>query len=293
MDPNAGDPPSAPDNSAPTDPNGTPEVASAEHLRRIRTVRDELGHLEARLCGGHHPISGALSSVNHQAGSTADWAHVPAWLRVTRGESRWPVAAVIVVAIGLQLLLPDRLTLVSRWLMPAIELALLAALVVANPNRFDHESTALRRASLALTTLLSLANAWSALRLTTELIAGHAGEDAGPLLSTGGSIWLTNIIAFALWYWQFDRGGPAARAHARRREPDFCFVQMQNPELTHPDWEPGFVDYLYLSFTNATAFSPTDTLPMTRGAKAGMALESAIALVTAALVVAKAVNALG
>jgi hypothetical protein len=226
------------------------------------------------------------------APATARWAHVPAWLRVTRGESRWPVAVVILVAIGLQLLLPDRLTLVSRWLMPALELTLLAALVVANPNRFDHESPGLRRASLTLTTMLSLANAWSALRLTSELVAGHAGEDAAPLLSTGGSIWLTNIIAFALWYWQFDRGGPAARAHARRREPDFCFVQMQNPELTHPDWEPEFVDYLYLSFTNATAFSPTDVLPMSRWAKLTMAAQTLVSLATVALVIARAVNIL-
>jgi hypothetical protein len=217
---------------------------------------------------------------------------MPAWMRVTRGESRWPVASVIVVAIGLQLLLPDRLTLVSHRLMPALELALLVALVVANPNRFDRESPTLRRASLTLTSLLSLANGWSALRLITELVAGHAGEDAGPLLSTGGSIWLTNIIAFALWYWQFDRGGPAARAHARRREPDFCFVQMQNPELAHPDWEPGFVDYLYLSFTNATAFSPTDVLPLSRWAKLTMAVQTLISLATVALVIARAVNIL-
>src|SRR5581483_6069218 len=153
----------------------------------------------------------ATAGAGH-AHALGDHLHVPAWLRETRGESRWPVAAVMVVAVGLQLLLPDRLTLVSRWLMPTIELALLAALVAANPFRLNRESSALRLASLSLTSLLSVANGFSAVRLTTELVAGHAGEDAGPLLSTGGSIWLTNIIAFALWYWQFDRGGPAARA---------------------------------------------------------------------------------
>ncbi|HTK60975.1 MAG TPA: hypothetical protein VL595_01320 [Pseudonocardia sp.] len=218
--------------------------------------------------------------------------HVPAWLRETRGERRWPVAAVMVVGIGLQLLLPDRLTLVSHWLMPTLELALLAALVVANPDRLDRESSILRTASLTLTSLLSLANGFSAVRLSMELVTGRAGDDAGPLLSTGGSIWLTNIIAFALWYWQFDRGGPAARAHARRREPDFCFVQMQNPELAHPDWEPEFVDYLYLSFTNATAFSPTDVLPLSRWAKLTMAAQTLVSLVTVILVIARAVNIL-
>lgn len=284
MDPNANA-----DTSAGTDPA---PGGGVDHLHHIQAVREELAHLEKLLCGGHRPISGAISSIGHQAGSTAGWAHVPAWLRVTRGESRWPVAAVIVIAIGLQLLLPDRLTLVSHWVMPAIELALLTALVIANPKRFDRESPARRYASLSLTGLLSVANGWSALRLTTELVGGRAGEDAAPLLSTGGSIWLTNIIAFALWYWQFDRGGPAARAHARRQEPDFCFVQMQNPELAHPDWEPGFVDYLYLSFTNATAFSPTDVLPMSRWAKLTMTAQTLISLVTVALVIARAVNIL-
>lgn len=238
------------------------------------------------------PIAGDTSAPAHPTGPLAGHLHIPAWLRETRGESRWPVAAVMVVAIGLQLALPDRLTLVSHWLMPTIELALLAALVVTNADRLDRESAILRILSLSLTSLLSAANGWSALRLTTELVAGHAGEDAGPLLCTGGSIWLTNIIAFALWYWQFDRGGPAARAHARRREPDFCFVQMQNPELAHPDWEPGFVDYLYLSFTNATAFSPTDVLPLSRWAKLTMAVQTMISLITVALVIARAVNIL-
>jgi uncharacterized membrane protein len=111
-------------------------------------------------------------------------------------------------------------------------------------------------------------------------------------LSTGAAIWLTNIIAFAVWYWQLDRGGPAARAHARRTLPDFQFVQMQNPDLTHPDWEPQFVDYLYLSFTNATAFSPTDVMPLSRWAKLTMLGQSLISLATLALVIARAVNIL-
>jgi hypothetical protein len=116
------------------------------------------------------------------------------------------------------------------------------------------------------------------------------GNDAGALLSTGAAIWLTNIIAFAVWYWQFDRGGPAA--HARRALPDFQSVQMQNPDLAHPEWEPQFVDYLYLSFTNATAFSPTDVMPLSRWAKLTMLGQSLVSLVTLALVIARAVNIL-
>jgi uncharacterized membrane protein len=282
-----------------TPPAGAAAAGPADnaHMAQIRSVHAELTRLEELLCGGHHPVSGTTHAVSrslsqgaarvHDAGG-----HVPAWLRVTRGENRWTVAGVIVVSIGLQLLLPDRLTLISKWLLPGLEAALLAALVVANPTRLDRETAAVRVASLALTGLLSVANAWSAALLAIELIGGRAGEDAGPLLSTGAAIWLTNIIAFALWYWQFDRGGPAARAHARRHIPDFQFVQMQSPELAHPDWEPAFVDYLYLSFTNATAFSPTDVLPLSRWAKLTMLAQSLVSLVTVALVIARAVNVL-
>jgi hypothetical protein len=165
-------------------------------------------------------------------------------------------------------------------------------LIAANPGRFNRESRPLRMASLALTAILSLANAWSAALLVIGLVAGREGEDAAALLSTGAAIWLTNIIAFALWYWQLDRGGPAARAHARRQLPDFQFVQMQTPDLGHPDWEPGFVDYLYLSFTNATAFSPTDTMPLSRWAKLTMLTQSLVSLATIGLVIARAVNIL-
>lgn len=268
-----------------------------DHLRALSAVRAELTRLEEVLCAGHHPVSDATARVARAVAigtaRTRDTAHqvrIPAWLRVTRGENRWPVAAAIVVAIGLQLALPDRLVLQSRWLLPGLELAMLIGLIIASPVRFDRESTALRIASLTLTGLLSLANAYSAILLIVGLVRGAEGTDAGALLSTGAAIWLTNIIAFAVWYWQFDRGGPAA--HARRVLPDFQFVQMQNPDLAHPDWEPQFVDYLYLSFTNATAFSPTDVMPLSRWAKLTMLGQSLVSLVTLALVIARAVNIL-
>jgi hypothetical protein len=270
-----------------------------DHLRTLSAVRAELTRLEEALCAGHHPVSDATTRVARavttgtaRTRDTAHQVHIPAWLRVTPGENRWPVAAAIVVAIGLQLALPDRLTLQSRWLLPGLEFAMLIGLIIASPVRFNRESTALRLASLTLTGLLSLANAWSATLLIQGLLRGTEGQDAGALLSTGAAIWLTNIIAFAVWYWQFDRGGPAARAHARHILPDFQFVQMQNPDLTHPDWEPQFVDYLYLSFTNATAFSPTDVMPLSRWAKLTMLGQSLISLATLALVIARAVNIL-
>ncbi|MDT7633477.1 MAG: hypothetical protein QOI50_5407, partial [Pseudonocardiales bacterium] len=112
------------------------------------------------------------------------------------------------------------------------------------------------------------------------------------LLTAGAAIWLTNAIAFALIYWELDRGGPAARAAGVRDYPAFVFAQMQSPELADPDWEPTFVDYLYLSFTNSTAFSPTDVLPLSRWAKMIMMVQSVVALVVVLLVVARAVNVL-
>jgi uncharacterized membrane protein len=138
----------------------------------------------------------------------------------------------------------------------------------------------------------SLANAWSAGNLVVGLVQGAEGSDPAALLVTGGDIWLTNILIFALWYWDLDRGGPGSRARAERNKPDFLFPEMTSPELADVDWEPHFVDYLYLAYTNATAFSPTDTLPFSRWSKLAMMLQSAVSLTTGALVIARAVNIL-
>jgi hypothetical protein len=156
----------------------------------------------------------------------------------------------------------------------------------------DRHSPVLRMLGLLLIAVASLANAWSMGRLVDGLVNGTAGSTAAPLLASAANIWLTNVIIFALWYWELDRGGPVARAHAEVLEIDFLFPQMATPHVAPVDWEPRFADYLYVSFTNATAFSPTDTMPLTRWAKMAMALQSAISLVTAALVIARAVNIL-
>ena len=215
-----------------------------------------------------------------------------AWRRRTRGEHRWPASLAVLVAIALQVVLPDRAVPQLRYALPVLELLLVVALLVANPFRIDRESRVLRGAGLALSALVGVSNGWSAALLVVDLVAG---TPIGPaeLLLVGAGVWLTNVIAFALLYWELDRGGPAARAAAGRPHPDLLFPQMQNPELADPDWEPGFGDYLYLAFTNATAFSPTDVLPFSRWAKLAMTVQSAIAFVVVALVVARAVNVLG
>jgi len=198
----------------------------------------------------------------------------------------------VLVAIALQVTLPGRVAAHPRWLLPGIEAVLLFGIVAANPTRISRRSSQLRTAGIALIFVVTSANAWSAARLVDALLNGRATPDPTSLLLTGGSIWLTNVLAFALWYWEMDRGGPAERAHVTRPYPDFLFGQMQSPELAPADWEPAFVDYLYLSFTNAAAFSPTDVLPLARWAKLTMLVQSAVSLLTVALVIARAVNIL-
>lgn len=198
----------------------------------------------------------------------------------------------IIAAIVLQLVVPDRLAVRPHWLLPALEGVLLAGLTAFNPVRLNRQHPLARAGSLMLTAIITAANATSAGLLIHSILVGHGSRDAITLIGSGAAIYVTNIVAFGLWYWEFDRGGPVSRADALDPYPDFLFPQMSTPRVADPDWEPTFVDYLYVSFTNATAFSPTDTLPLSRWAKMLMAAQSAIALSALALVIARAVNVL-
>lgn len=217
---------------------------------------------------------------------------VPAWKRISRGEPRWSVSVAIIVAIALQYVLPATLTPRPRWLLPVLELAVLIALFIANPGRIDRRSRSIRSATITLIVLASIANASSAARLAWTIIDGRDGQDATALLGTAAAIWVTNVIVFSLWYWELDRGGPAARAHGVHQRPDLVFAQMMSPEIAGSDWEPTYTDYLYLSFTNATAFSPTDTMPFVGWAKLTMMLQSSVSLITLVLVISRAVGLL-
>jgi len=262
---------------------------SALILDGIHALHGRLDEFERRIA----PSERSSQGEGQPPGEGGKPGFMPAWKRPTDGEARWQVAVAVAAAVALQLPLPDRLVLLRpAWLLPAVEGLLLLVLVMANPHRINRESRALRLLGLALAALLSLANTWSAARLVIGLVQGTEGGTAGPLLVTGGAIWLTNIIIFGLWYWEFDRGGPVARANATRVYPDFQFVQMASPQLAPPDWEPTFGDYLYLSFTNAAAFSPTDVMPLSRWAKMAMTAQATVSIVTVALVVARAVNIL-
>jgi hypothetical protein len=275
------------------DDDAAPEVMDG--IRSLHTRMDELHRMVAQRLETEGVHAGAW--LHEAAGVVHQRPALPAWRRTTEGELRWPVTITTAVAIALQVAVPDKLVLVSpSWILPAAQGALLLVLVTANPRRINRQSMAMRWLSLVLGALLTLANVWSVARLAVGITQGTGtiSRNPGQLLITGAVIWLTNVVVFGLWYWEFDRGGPVARAlNIGNRYPDFQFPQMVSPpEMVPPDWEPAFVDYVYLAFTNAAAFSPTDVMPMSRWAKVAMTVQSLISIVTVALVVSRAVNIL-
>lgn len=212
-----------------------------------------------------------------------------------RHESPWPAAAAILAALLLYLSLPDKLTLGPTWVVPMLEVILLVPLALTRPHRNLIQSRRRRRLAIVLTGLLSAANAATLALLVHSLLnPDSAGSVQGrPLVLAAIVIWLTNVAVFALWYWELDAGGPSARVgQTPGRSPDFLFPQMSSPECAPPDWHPTFVDYLFTSFTNASAFSPTDTMPLSRWAKTLMMLQAAASIVTVVLVASRAVNIL-
>ena len=211
--------------------------------------------------------------------------------RLTAGDPLWPPQLALAVAIGLHLLLTEKVTIGPTWLMPAVEGALLVALVVVSPSRAVHHSKATRRFALSVIAFVSLANVVSLALLIHYLVTGgHAG--GRELIESGALLWITNILLFSVWYWEMDAGGPLVRHTHPGAMADFEFPQDDNPAVAPAGWRPGYFDYLYMSLTNATAFSPTDTMPLTLSAKAVMGLQSVTALLTIGLVVSRAVNIL-
>jgi hypothetical protein len=207
------------------------------------------------------------------------------------GEARWPMAGAVLAAIVLTILLPDAIRVGPRWLLPLIEGVLLVILILGDPGRISRRSRELRTVSIVLVSVLVLATLWSTGQLIDDLIhGGPETNSADELLAAGTAVWFSNIIAFALLYWEVDGGGAAARAHQVPDHADFAFPQQSNPRLARPNWRPLFVDYLYLAYTNATAFSPTDVMPLAPWAKLTMAVQSFISIAILGLVIARAVN---
>lgn len=233
------------------------------------------------------PAPGIAKRAEHLA---AD--HLPSWLQPGRPENRLPVLAAILLAVALQRAVPERYTVVPRWPLIVMELVLVVVLVAINPLRLSRRTTAARWGSLALTAAITIDNTASAVVLDYRILTGGVSNDAATLLGSGGAIFITNILAFSLWYWELDRGGPFARHAGEQHYPDFLFPQMSDPRNAQPGWCPTYVDYLYVSFTNVVAFSPTDTMPLARWAKLLMALQAMVSMSTIALVIARAVNVL-
>lgn len=214
-----------------------------------------------------------------------------AWGVPAPPRTYWPARAAVLVAMSLYLVLPDLLIPYPRWIVPTLEGLVLVALTLVVPHRTTVDHPARRILAIVLIALISAANTVSLGLLIHELLHGAAQEGRLLILSSI-AIWLTNVIGFGLWYWELDRGGPFERHSSTHREPDFLFPQMTTAGAGPPTWAPRFVDYLYVSLTNATAFSPTDTMPLTVMAKSLMAVQAIASLLTVAVVAARAVNIL-
>ncbi|MEO3760548.1 hypothetical protein ABGB19_19970 [Mycobacterium sp. B14F4] len=215
------------------------------------------------------------------------------WLRRGEPESTVPVLIAVLSAMALQVAIPKYYTLVPRWPLLVLEGLLLLALLAINPLVMSRRTWYGRCATWVLLAAITVDNTLSAIVLDIGILSGSESNDAAVLLGSGASIVVTNVIVFGIWYWDLDRGGPFARRAGERPYPDFLFPQMANPDVAAPDWRPTFLDYLYVSVTNVMAFSPTDTMPLARWAKMMMTVQAMVALSTAGLVIARAVNVLG
>jgi uncharacterized membrane protein len=203
----------------------------------------------------------------------------------------WEPQVVVACAIALQLALSDQVTIGPTWLLPVLEGAALIALIGASMHPQARDFRFRRHVAIALIGLVSAANAISLVMLCNRLLQSSK-ENGHQLILSGIVLWSTNVLLFGLWYWELDRGGPAARVRGDRDFPDFLFPQMSDPRWAPENWMPRLIDYLYVSLTNATAFSPTDTMPLTPTAKWLMSAQSIVSLITVGLVVARAVNIL-
>jgi hypothetical protein len=211
-----------------------------------------------------------------------------------RGEHWWPVATAIIVVAGLHVALPARYRVQPVWVVPVVLLALLAVLIAGDPGRIDRQKAWLRVVTGIVIGVVTVANLLAAVRLVVDILTGNKlfAHNPGGLLAAGGVIWATNVIAFALWYWDLDRGGAAARAHRPDRNPAFVFPEMQHTDYVAAGWVPQFADYLSLAFWTATAVSPTDISAIRPWAKLLMMLEAAGSIALAVIVIGFAINIL-
>jgi hypothetical protein len=211
-------------------------------------------------------------------------------------EPRWPLALVlgtfIVLTVVLRVVQPERERLGPSFLVPAIEIGLLVALVAADPTSLERRQGWLRPLAITLICALLVVAIASDVVLIVDIIKGaKVTSSAASLLASGALVWLGTGLAFGLLYWELDSGGPLARYRDEHPYPDFAFTQQLSPEVAPPGWRPHYVDYFVLGITTSMAFSPTDVMPMKPWAKLAMVTQSLISLSVLGLVIARAINA--
>jgi hypothetical protein len=212
---------------------------------------------------------------------------------VVRPERRWPMAVAVLAVVGIAFYLPESLQIGPGWIAPVLMLILLIMVIVADPGRIDRTTGWVHALTLVLVLLLIVTMLWATVALIHDLIVNSpVTASATKLLSTAALTLAGNIIAFGLFYWELDGGGPVERWRAAELESDFGWPQEHQSGLRWANWRPTFGDYLYLSYTDSFALSPTDVMPLRTWAKAAMTLESVISLAILGLVVARAVNVL-
>ncbi|NNN01175.1 MAG: hypothetical protein HKL86_05015 [Acidimicrobiaceae bacterium] len=205
-------------------------------------------------------------------------------------EPHWPPALALLSCMVLYFVLPNRLVVGPRWILPLL-IGLPLIPLLAKRHRHPNEAPWVRQLTIALIALISVANLVSVALLVHVLLIANVSQGRN-LIYSAVSVWLTNVIVYGLWFWEIDRGGPHLRAGGAGRLPDIQFPQMENPTLAPAKWRPKFFDYLYTSFANGTSFAPADAMPLTHQAKVLFAGESLVSLVTIAVVAARAVNIL-
>ena len=205
-------------------------------------------------------------------------------------QPRWPASLALLTCVALYIVLPGRLVIGPRWLIPALIILSLIPLSLRR-HRHPDESPRVRQLTLSLITLVTLANVTSMVLLVQRLLNTSVSQGRA-LIYSAVSVWLTNIIIYGIWFWEIDRGGPTRRAAGLKIVYDLQFPQLENPQLAPVDWEPKFTDYLYTSFANGTSFAPADAMPLSRRMKILFVTESMVSFITVAVVAARAVNIL-
>ncbi len=209
-----------------------------------------------------------------------------------RAEARWPMALAVVATAILHAFLPPELKVQPGFLFPVVVVGLLVVLILGDPGRIDRRKPWLSATTATLIGVITVVNGWSAVQLIIGILDDASLTQPDELLYSGGVVWFTNAVAFALWFWDLDRGGAAARAHQTTASPALLFPEMMHPEYVAENWYPKFVDYLSFSFATATAFSPTDVSALRTWAKLLMICESLLSLAIGGLVIARAINIL-